>query len=595
MKQRDNIINTKNPSILSLHDDALISICQFLTMRELSKLEQCNSFLFQKIRASPQCIITLNYPSWMKYYCHQQKYKKSIHRIYFAKKVLLMRTFGYKENVFSLPNMSNISDLSIDNVDAIKECKCPSLATLTTFRISFQNIFSKLLPKMSCNLNSLHSLSINDYTHSSQQISTESIDTLLDSELNTLQINVEDKMNLEQYRYGHGWSSFVSSGGITDNTESCDISTNKDRKLWHHLHHFAYDKGSVNDNVGFHSSFQKDRVSFLCHAIISNCKNMRTLSLQNLRQNEFNIIFKYDKFDKIRWNCRTLTRIKLHISSPKICDLLQHLTDNKPELVNINLLAWDKYTDEENRNNGSQILNRIKDLLKQQLTNSDKLQDITLELHVDTDTMTRRMYDYEAENFVNKRLRLLYLMLIHVFNNDAIKYRKELNICIKQTLSGVDLPIDECIMDKLWNILNNKIECFTLRIEYALPYQKEFQPAKTTQFNLWLNAMKQKFGSTLDIGLTCPGPTYKYFVTNIVSADENCLLFESTGDDEDISNEEMRYNNNNDNNGKNIIGKKANIVGNTSFDNYPNIAPTYSIDLSQSDFFIPPIKSYTTS
>ena len=142
---------------------------------------------------------------------------------------------------------------------------------------------------------------------------------------------------------------------------------------------------------------------------------------------------------------------------------------------------YDDEVEPDLRMNGSQILNGLKDLLLNQFRNSHKLRDIKFKCVSNIGLLNIKN--------MTQRLNLLYLMLIYVLKQDNIKYRKELNMEFTIVYKADDkmrrydnyykyISPNCNVINKLLDILNVSVECFTFKIIF-----KQYRP-KT---NHWIN------------------------------------------------------------------------------------------------------------
>ena len=390
----DDVVDTNNDtfsSILELHTDALASICQFLTIKELSKLEQCNAFLLGLVRNTPFCITTLNYPQWQSFWVQSNLQK--IHRLSNAKQLFLMHRYKRSryENIDGIinklaPIAQNITHLSADDATIFTQCHFPSLQSLTTFRISVDHIVPHI------NIKSLSSLRLNNYRHLTPHISSDSMKVLLSTQLKVLTFDVDDKYNLSQYRPGGSWHGHSSR----DYHEPEYWVSNP--ALWEHFEHFHYDKGVGNVPGTDTNSFnwgapqgptdndvdpdvrsKRDVILALCRGIVKHCDKLKIFGLVNMTKSDYKVIFG-ESGNNTEWNCDKLQEITLHISCTRICELLRCIVDHKPGLHKIDLLLWNEQIMKEtdNEENGFQILNILRDLLSDQFKNGPKLRDIKL-------------------------------------------------------------------------------------------------------------------------------------------------------------------------------------------------------------------------
>eukprot|EP01084_Bolivina_argentea_P276887 472553_1 len=395
LKENNENIDVSNECLLmNIHDDELTHICQYLTINDLVTVEQCNTFLFNKVRTSSYFITTLDYPSWLKYYKHINVWK--IERFPFVKKLFLM-AFSYKTVQYDAltPIINNITHLSIDNFNAMPNCDGFKIQSLTTFYTATDQIMipTLFLPNTQCRFDWLIELKI--YQMHPWMIS-DLIIKLLDLKLQTLEFYTDDKMNL----YLHRDLNIQRQPPLSNKQIHIENFISNGATLWETLKRFVYDKGKV-----FSNSVYSDKVMIFVDKMIQMCKCLETLELRirNIGRIDCQPTF-YERFNPI-----SMKHISLHLSSSKTKILLDKIIDKSPELQSIDLLLWDHISDEDILTYGSQILNSLRKLLIFQLSNGEKLRDIKLKFvsKFTKDAMYQQL----------SRLKLLYLMLISVFKN----------------------------------------------------------------------------------------------------------------------------------------------------------------------------------
>ena len=124
--QSQNVIESKSLSLVDIHLDCLMSICQFLSITDLSNLEICNRFLFKFLRHTPAAIYSLDAPTWF------------------------IHNFGKKYNKMDTNRYCNVKQLSLQKMNNIKQHNVYDFVTkvsLTPIKLSLHSMsFYDLYP-----------------------------------------------------------------------------------------------------------------------------------------------------------------------------------------------------------------------------------------------------------------------------------------------------------------------------------------------------------------------------------------------------------------------------------------------------------------
>ena len=154
--------------------------------------------------------------------------------------------------------------------------------------------------------------------------------------------------------------------------------------------------------------------------IVANCNNLEVLNVAGCRETVFDRIFR----NKSSLNWDNLKKLTLDVPSYHIGDILRNITDSKARLESLDILLWTKKFIEKYRKKGYDILNTLKMVLESQLVQHNHLKAL---LFRGNSLLNERSFGYNRLN-ENEWLRMLYLVIIHLFRDKQVKYRKELSI-----------------------------------------------------------------------------------------------------------------------------------------------------------------------
>ena len=504
-------IDENTCNLLQLHDNALTSIFQYLTIKDLSSLEICGRFLFNKLRAPSDhfktYITSLDYPEWQVSLAlttnNSSERFSRVTKLFLLDLNSLERPWDKSNHNLLINIIPNITHLSIASWSTSiytqhheSNLTKSSLQSLTIFdrSINISTIAKKILPKLGCK--SFDELRALKFNRNYAVLDEWSKNVLLNSKLEKLHFDAGDKAICTKMY--HSFTDSMSRGfgpmtptshpeilslgcsetQVTQQTSSSEessvseeqdnilVTQQIDASLWNTLTDFKYVKGQDVDQS----------VTHFIGAVLSNCRYLEKLSLKNLHQADCEEIFK----NGYKFNCMNLKEIYLHLSTPKIPELLDYITQGKPSLKVIDLLLWNDQMNEYYQKHGTRILNALRDLLIDQLMRGHaKLRDIKLELKsVITQNMNSDAMIHQLQKF-----KLLISMLVDVFTKNDIKCRKELNVTIDIVYDTDGLvpyeKYDEVcqyalgewrLLEKLLNVLKKmKNECSSLKINVTFP------------------------------------------------------------------------------------------------------------------------------
>eukprot|EP00484_Ammonia_sp_Unknown_P028583 CAMPEP_0197036626 /NCGR_PEP_ID=MMETSP1384-20130603/14079_1 /TAXON_ID=29189 /ORGANISM="Ammonia sp." /LENGTH=822 /DNA_ID=CAMNT_0042466823 /DNA_START=81 /DNA_END=2549 /DNA_ORIENTATION=+ len=549
--------------LFNLHDDALTHICQYLSIHELAIFERCHSWIFSKIRTSPCFISSLDYPNWSLFYLQPAAFKLT--RLLNVKRMQLFferKQIQQSPLLFDPPNwtafgnvLKHITHLTIVNDEYFPtSSELPSLQSITAYNVSPSALFRLILPSFGSDLHSLRELRMH-WNNLAYDL-LPNIRTLLHSKLKTLVLDFGDNSYYKDHLTNeYQWNCIEEEISSTDDEVY---------PLYDTLRHLKY---VAIEKLGAHSSTNCD---LLMNLLLSHCRYLEHFELDLAQQDEFKaIVFDGHFANEIKWNVACLKELRLHVSSVNVSDVLQHLLQNEARLNAIDLLLWDQVTDAVIQRQGSDVLAVVRDLLCCQMRSSTELRDIQLRFEM----------KLSNEEFVQQmtRLRLLYLMLSNVFEDERVHKRNEMNICIRMicnfesiynvSQNAKHIRCEFYLLDRLLTALHAKVECFRVKLIVDMPpVWRRYSEYHTLPY--WLNSKHEFTTRVRQNGRI-------YIVTNASAHAKDCKMCQAEcfGQEQRFDEEEKQRT---ESRSESDELTKTVVVDVQSFENYPELVlPMY--------------------
>ena len=494
------------PTLLSLDTDTFAYICQYLTIYELLReLQRVNKCLYDRINETPQCVIALTNT-----YClHKWKSLSQVtDRLSCVKQLCLPKTTDFetirKKWFIDVATHCNNLSIDIDSIDSwlYHDLKCQSLINLTVSASKGANIDSdkilEFLKHIQCHLPLLSQLILKGIN---MALSPTFIGDLFQLRLHKLSILTGNK-------------SWKDSYFIFDPIEST-LCYAQDSELWNHLRYLSYNKGrnNIKCDINYSRETVKENITILCYHAMKYCKKLKHLELRNLNQFDYIKLFGNDS-NNIEIISEELNKIIVHISSSKIDHLFLYLSRLNIKLELMDLLLYDKYSEQIFHFNATNILENFKHLLQAQLSGGGSLlRDINLKIESQCSKYDEVMKWHQ--------IQILYETLADALINCNTRYRKELNIRINVQYNAASwiskerkLQIDSII--KLLRALDKNIECWTFILSISMHKIKFLKAAEFEAFIYELESNHLWQVTTINQYDTSSEQYRRYKITNLL-------------------------------------------------------------------------------
>eukprot|EP01084_Bolivina_argentea_P106069 189926_1 len=370
-------------TLLRLDSDTFSYICQYLKIIELATLEKCSKLILDKIRSSPQCLVSLNYQNWS-LYCKSKT--KDFNRLSCVKKLylnkniyhLMQQTNALKKIMNHLTHLT-VHSLNPSHFNLPNTCPKCAQTKSDTKKIKWFNHLSTCAKckYTDCKYNCVDKVSYKDHLINVHRDNSHCCDIQWE-QCKALQSFTVYSMSLTkilQYLnyIGSDFQSLCEFAmhGVTSDlikafevqlyrshlTKLCISTTNvnlrpkptvvsntlftKVNDVFKDIHTRLHLFKTLRYFSCRHSVCAADdfvHLTVLCRQVITYCANLEHLELRNMRTTEYNIIFG----DNIQIISKKLKQLIIHITSSQLPTLLHYLSHYNINLQLIDLLLFDR-------------------------------------------------------------------------------------------------------------------------------------------------------------------------------------------------------------------------------------------------------------